>query len=106
MEALNQCMRAGINDIRVVLNYGPLGLVQAVTQRIGRNHIELNTGTIALNHNAWVEIVMSIPSEEKFEHHRINARVSRCHEDGTATLRFHDCCHETLQALLPYVTRH
>ena len=106
MEPLNQCIRAGLNDIRVVLNYGPLGLVQAVAERIGRNRIQLNTGTVTLNRHARVEIVMRIPTADHHEHHRISAMVTDGGPDGSTTLSFHGCCHKTLQALLPYVTLH
>ncbi len=107
MEPLNQRSRVSLNDLRVILNYGPLGLVQAVTERISRNHIQLNTGTITLNHNAEVEIVMSIPGRQHSEHHRIAAQVIHCGEGGSATLSFHCCGKETMLALLPYLaTRH
>ena len=106
MEPINPYTRTRLDDIHVILNYGPLGLVHAVAERIGRNRIQLNTGTITLNHNALVEVVMSIPCAERHEHHRISARVTQCGSDGRATLSFHDCCHKTLQALLPYVTLH
>lgn len=106
METLNQQIRTNLHDICVVLSYGPLGFVRAVTEHIGHNHIQLNTGTINLNHNARVEIVMSIPGRQYKEHHRIAARVIHCGEGGSATLSFHGCGEATLQALLPYVTHH
>ncbi len=106
MEPLNRRIRASLNDIRVVLNYGPLGFVQAVTEQIGQNHIQLNTGTITLNHNAEVEIVMSIPGSEYSEHHRIAAQVIHCGDSGSATLSFRGCTEKTMRALLPYLVRH
>jgi hypothetical protein len=106
MDRLNRENSFSLHDIRVVLNYAPLGFVQAVTERIGHHQIQLNTGKITLNHNAEVEIVMSIPGREHSEHHRISAQVSHCDEGGNAILNFHCCGKKTMLALLPYLTRH
>ncbi len=106
MDQLNRKNSFSLHDIRVVLNYGPLGFVQAVTERIGHNQIQLNTGSVTLNHHAEVEIVMSIPGRGHNEHHRITAQVSHCDEGGNATLCFHGCGEKTMLALLPYLTRH
>ena len=106
MDQLNRENSFCLHDIRVVLNYAPLGFVQAVTERLGHNQIQLNTGNITLNHNAEVEIVMSIPGLEHSEHHRIAAQVTHCDEGGHATLSFDDCRKETIQALLPYLRLH
>ena len=106
MAQLNPHIKARLHDISVVLNYGPLGFVQAVTERIGRNQIQVNTGSITLNHKAEVEIVMSIPGMEHSEHHRITAQVEHCDESGHTTLSFRCCGKKTLLALLPYLTLH
>jgi len=103
MGQLNRCIGVNLRDIGVVLNYGPLGIVRAVTEHISLNRIQLNTGTINLQHNAEVEIVMSIPGVEYSEHHRINAQVLHCDEGGRATLGFHSCGEATMMALLPYL---
>ena len=106
MAQLNQRTRGSLHDIRVVLNYGPLGFVQAATERISHDQMQVNTGSITLNHHAEVEIVMSIPGLEHSEHHHIAAQVIHCGEDGNATLSFRCCGEKTMQALLPYVTFH
>lgn len=106
MAHLTSRITPSLHDIRVVLNYGPLGFVQAVTERIDPHYMQVNTGSITLNHNAEVEIVMSIPGVKYNEHHRIAAQVSHCGEDGHTTLSFHCCGEKTLLALLPYLSRH
>lgn len=92
--------------VRVVLEYGPLGLVQAVTERIAHDHMLVNTGTITLNHNAELAIVVSLPGEKHHESHRIAAKVLQCDEHGLSLLGFHCCGEKTMMALLPFVTRH
>ncbi|MCW8917427.1 MAG: hypothetical protein OQL08_01215 [Gammaproteobacteria bacterium] len=94
------------HDIRVVLDYRPLGFVRAVTEHIGRHTMRVNTGAITLNHHAEVEIVLSIPGAQYSEHHRIAAQVSHCGEGGHTTLSFHCCGEATMQALLPYLNLH
>ncbi len=106
MDQLNRKSGFCLQDIRVVLSYAPLGFVQAVTERIDHNQIQLNTGSITLNTHAEVEIMMSIPGREHSEHHRISAQVSHCGEGGNATLNFHRCGEKTMLALLPYLTLH
>lgn len=106
MSQLNQHRRESLHDIHVVLNYGPLGLVQAATEHISQDQMQVNTGAIILNHHAEVEIVISIPGLEHSEHHRIAAQVIHCGENGNATLGFRCCGEKTMQALLPYVTFH
>jgi hypothetical protein len=95
-----------LHDVRVVLNYGPLGFVQAVTEHIDRHTMQVNTGSITLNHHAEVEIVLSIPGARYNEHHRIAAQVSHCGEGGQTTLSFHCCGEKTMLALLPYLNLH
>jgi len=106
MAMRNERICCSPKDVRVVLNYGPLGFVQAVTEQIASDHMRVNTGSITLNQQAEVEIVMSIPGQKYSEHHRIAARVSHCGADGHATLSFHCCGEKTLLALLPYVSLH
>lgn len=106
MDYLNPRIKASLQEISVVLNYGPLGFVRAVTEHIGRNQIQVNTGSITLNHNAEVEIVISIPGMKHSEHHRIAAQVSHCDESGHTILSFRCCGQKTMLALLPYVTLH
>ena len=106
MTALIGHSNFNLNNIHVVLNYGPLGIVKAVTEHIACDYMLVNTGTITLNHEAEVEIVMSIPGLEHSVHHRIRAQVSHCGTDGHATLSFRCCGEQTLLALLPYVTLH
>lgn len=106
MARFNPRIRANLHDIHVVLNYGPLGFVQATTEHIHHDHMQVNTGSITLNHSAEVEIVMSIPGNKHNEHHRITAQVSHCDEGGRSTLHFRSCGKKTMQALLPYITLH
>lgn len=106
MNDLNSPITASPKDISVVLNYGPLGFVRAITEHIGHNRIQVNTGSITLNHQAEVEIVMSIPGLGHSEHHRITAQVEHCDESGHAILSFHCCGNRTLLALQPYLTLH
>ncbi|MEN8169546.1 MAG: hypothetical protein ABFS08_04915 [Pseudomonadota bacterium] len=106
MSQLNQRIPARLHDIRVVLNYGPLGFVQAVTESIAHDQMQVNTGSITLNKNAEVEIMISIPGRRHSEHHRISAQVLHCCEDGKTTLDFRCCKESTMLALLPYLTRH
>lgn len=106
MALLNPRIRTDLHNISVVLNYGPLGFIKATTECIGHDHIQVNTGSIALNHDAEVEIVMSIASLEHREQHRIAAQVGYCDESGHTTLNFLCCSGETIQALQPYVTIH
>lgn len=106
MAQLTSSITPKLHDIRVVLNYAPLGFVQAVTERIAPHYIQVNTGSITLNHNAEVEIVMSIPGIKYNEHHRIAAQVSYCGTGGQTTLSFHGCGEKTMLALLPYLNCH
>lgn len=94
------------NGLRVVLNYGPLGFVQAVTEYITRDQIRVNTGSVTLNHNSEVEIVLSVPGEQYSEHHRIAAQVLHSDEYGQTTLGFRCCGEKTMTALLPYFSTH
>jgi hypothetical protein len=106
MTQLTSRITPNLHDIHMVLNYGPLGFVQAITERIDQHHIQVYTGSITLNHNAKVEIVMSIPGVKYSEYHRIAAQVSHCGGDGHSTLSFYGCGEKTLLALLPYLSRH
>jgi len=106
MAQLNPHIKASLYDIHVVLNYGPLGFVQAITEYISHNQMQVNTGTITLNHNAIVEIVMSIPGIKRSEHHRITAQVSHCDESGHSILSFNCCGERTKLALQPYLSLH
>lgn len=98
--------KVDLHNVHVVLNYGPLGIVRAITEHIAHDYMLVNTGTITLNHEAEVEIVLSIPGLEHSVHHRIRAQVSHCGADGHAILSFRCCGEKTLLALLPYVTLH
>ena len=107
MSPLHHHIRSSPAEISVVLSYGPLGFVQAITESIAQDHMQVNTGAITLNQNAEVEIMISIPGEgEHSEHHRIAAQVTHCYEDGKATLNFRCCGKNTILALRPYVTHH
>jgi hypothetical protein len=91
--------------LSMVLRYGPLGLVRATNTCIARDSICVDTGCIELQDNSEVEIVLSIRRGEHAETHRIRAEVSG-HDEHGARLRFCDCAKATLEALLPFVTRH
>jgi hypothetical protein len=106
MERLHTHLRQRLHNIRVVLNYRPLGIVQAITEEIAHDHILVNTGAITLQHNAEVEIMMSLPGIKHNQQHHISAKVSHCDESGHSTLSFSSCGRKTLRALLPYLTRH
>jgi hypothetical protein len=93
-----------LGNVRVVLNYGPLGFVRAITDYIDHGTMRVNTGSITLNHHAEVEIVLSIPGARYNEHHRIAAQVSHCGEGGMSTLSFLGCDEVTRKALLPYLS--
>lgn len=95
-----------LHDVHVVLSYGPLGFVQAATEHIDHHYMQVNTGSITLNHHAEVEIVMSIPGVRYSEHHRIAAQVSHCSAGGHTTLSFHHCTEKTMLALRPYLGCH
>jgi len=92
-------------DISTVLRYDPIGLVQATNTLIGLDSICVDTGCIALNDNSEVEIVLRIRRGERAETHRIRAKVCGSDEHGVR-LQFRDCAKVTLDALLPYITRH
>lgn len=93
------------DSISMVLSYGPLGLVQATNTLIGQDSICVDTGRIALYDNSEVEIVLSIRTGNTYRTYRIPATVSGCGEYGIK-LQFRDCAEATLEALLPFVTRH
>lgn len=92
--------------IGLVINYGPLGFIRAITEEVGYDHLCVNTGHVTLCQHSEVELVLSLQRDNRHEHHRIAATVSHCDQHGTATLTFCQCAKETLQALLPFVTRH
>jgi len=91
--------------ISLVLSYGPIGLIQATNTLIGKDSISVDTGCIALHDESEVEIVLRIKQGQHAETHRIRAEVSGRDEHGVR-LRFRDCARATLEALLPYITRH
>jgi hypothetical protein len=93
------------HDISLILSYAPIGLIRATNTLIGLDSICVDTGCISLNDNSEVEIVLSIRRGERAETHRIRAEVSGRDEHGVR-LRFRDCARATLEALLPYNTRH
>ena len=99
-------LRANPVDIRVALNYAPLGIVHATTESIASDHMQVNTGSVTLNHSAEVEIVVGIPGPEHLIHHRISAQVGHSGEGGYTTLLFQCCDAETLMALRPYFSQH
>lgn len=92
-------------NISLVLSYAPLGLVRALSARIGRNGILADTGCITLSDNSEVGIVLSIRDGEQRITHRIRGRVSGRDSEGVL-LAFEGCDRATLKALLPYVTLH
>lgn len=93
------------STLSLMLNYGPLGLIRASRTLIGDNCICVDTGCIALNDNSEVEIVLSIRNATRISTYRIPATVSGRGEHGI-TLQFRECAKATLEALLPFVTRH
>lgn len=93
------------SNISLLLSYGPLGLIRATNTLIGKNSICVDTGCIALNDNSEVEIVLSIRSDTLTRTYRIPAIVSGRDEHGVK-LQFRECARTTLEALLPFVTRH
>lgn len=93
------------SNISLMLCYGPLGLIRATKTLIGENSICVDTGCIALNEHSEVEIVLSIRSDSRTQTYRIPATVSGRDEHGVK-LQFRECARATLDALLPYVTRH
>ncbi|MCW8829361.1 MAG: hypothetical protein OQK94_09945 [Gammaproteobacteria bacterium] len=94
-----------IGKISLVLSYAPLGLVRALSARIGIDSMLVDTGCVTLCDNSEVGIVLSIPNGEHNQTHRIRARVAGNDGDGVK-LTFQECDRATLQALLPYVTAH
>lgn len=92
-------------DISLVLSYAPLGLVRALSTKIGRDSIFVDTGCITLYNNSEVEIVLSIPKGEHYITHRIRALVTG-NEGRVVKLAFQNCQRKTLDALLPYITHH
>ena len=95
--------KKNIRDISLVLTYAPLGLVRALTAKIGRDSILADTGCVTLQNNSEVEIVLSIPKGEHYITHRIRALVAG-NEGHVVKLAFQNCKHKTLEALLPYIT--
>lgn len=93
------------DNLSLVLCYGPLGLVRATDTCIAQDSICVDTGCIALNDDSEVEIVLSIRKGDTAETHRIRAEVSG-HDEHGFRLRFRECAKATLEALLPFVTRH
>lgn len=93
------------HSISMLLSYAPLGLIRATNTLIGQNRICVDTGCIALNDHSEVEIVLSIRHGDSSETYRIPATVCGSDAHGVI-LQFRDCAKDTLDALLPYVTRH
>jgi len=93
------------HSISLVLSYGPLGLIRATETLIGQDSICVDTGRIALNNHSEVEIVLSIRIGNTSKTYRIPATVSGRDQHGVK-LQFKDCAKGTLEALLPFVTRH
>lgn len=91
--------------ISLVLSYGPLGLIRATNTLIGLDSICVDTGCIALNDHSEVEIVLSIRTGNTAKTYRIPALVSGKDKHGVK-LQFKECAKATLEALLPFVTRH
>ena len=96
---------ASRHHISLVLSYAPLGLIRATNTLIGQDSISVDTGCIALNDRSEVEIVLSIREGDSSRTYRIPATVCGSDEHGVK-LRFRDCAKATLEALMPYVTRH
>ncbi|MFO7593640.1 MAG: hypothetical protein R6X15_06315 [Pseudomonadota bacterium] len=92
-------------DISLMLSYAPLGLVRALSAKIGRDSILVDTGCITLYDNSEVEIVLSIPKGEHYITHRIRALVAG-NEGRVVKLAFQNCKRKTLEALLPYITHY
>lgn len=93
------------STLSLMLNYGPLGLIRATRTLVGENSICVDTGCISLNNHSEVEIVLSIRNAAGTNTYRIPATVSGSNEHGIK-LQFRDCARATLEALLPFVTRH
>ncbi len=92
-------------NISLMLSYGPLGLIRATKTLIGENSICVDTGCIALNDHSEVEIVLSIRSDTQTRTYRIPATVSG-HDKHGVKLTFRECAKATMEALLPFITRH
>ena len=92
-------------SISLLLSYGPLGFIRATNTLIGQDSMCVDTGCIALNDHSEVEIVLSIRNGKTATTYRIPATVNGRDEQGVK-LQFKDCAKSTLQALLPYITRH
>lgn len=93
------------HSINLVLSYAPIGLIRATKALIGTDSICVDTGCIALQDDCEVDIVLSINRGTHSETHRIRAEVCGSDENGVK-LRFRDCARATMEALLPYITRH
>jgi hypothetical protein len=105
MEMLQHHSTINNHSLSLLLSYGPLGLIRATKTLIGQNSICVDTGCIALNNHSEVEIVLSIRTGNTSKTYRIPATVSGCGEYGVKLL-FKDCAKSTLEALLPFITRH
>jgi hypothetical protein len=105
MDMLHHSTSMTKHGISLILSYGPLGLIRATNTLIGQNRICVDTGCIALNDHSEVEIVLSIRTGDTSETYRIPATVCGSDEHGVI-LQFRECAKATLDALLPYVTRH
>lgn len=91
--------------ISLMLSYAPLGLIRATNTLIAKDSICVDTGCIALNDHSEVEIVLSVQSDTHTRTYRIPATVSGQDKHGVK-LQFRECARATLDALLPFVTRH
>jgi len=95
----------GHRDINLVLSYAPLGLISAHHTELTRDGVVIDTGCITLSDNSEVDIVLSIRDGDQHMRHRLRAQVTGSDSTGIR-LAFVDCDHQTLQALLPYITIH
>ena len=95
----------GRNDVHVMLNYGPLGLVRAVTRDVRLDGMTVDTGVIRLTRNTDVEVTFSVRRNNRFQVHRVDASVAGA-APGGAQLLFRDYGRDTYELLKEMMQPH
>ncbi len=88
----------GDKPLHVMLAYGPLGLVRATARELRLGGMIVDTGTVALDEEAEVEVSFNHCYKDEVITHRISATVTRSFRGG-AVLAFRSYARTTLQVL-------
>lgn len=76
-------------QFHLLLSYGPVGYVHAVTERFTDDGIHINTGSVSLESDCDVEVLISVPEGDYTNSYSFPATIERSGHAGTVLIPRH-----------------